>query len=321
MPKLEDDHTGTGRRIAEQRKRAGYTQRGLAEQLPYSYSLLRQVEEGHKSPSQDFVSAVARTLRLDVTALTGQPYVTELQQDRLDTLIRPIREALDLYDIGTEAPRSSASPRELIASADALCQLVSRYKQPAVRVSSVKLYPSANPALWPVALGLELGTRVRVMRRPPSPAPAIAVECFIEHIQWEMDDAGEAWVTLQCSPADVTTYAAFASWHTTLKTTVSSGVTSITVNASADTTNPLGAQLAAGQQIVLGQGTANQETVTVSSVGATSPGWTQATITLTAATTKAHTAGDVICEPLPSGITDATTWDATTQFDDCAFAY
>lgn len=122
MPKLEDGHTG--RRIAEQRKRAGYTQRGLAERLPYSYSLLRQVEEGHKSASPDFVSAVARTLHIDVTALTGQPYVTELQQDRLDTLIRPIREALDLYDIGSDTAPLGKAPHELINAADELCQLV-----------------------------------------------------------------------------------------------------------------------------------------------------------------------------------------------------
>ncbi|MFI2078459.1 hypothetical protein [Streptomyces triculaminicus] len=256
-------------------------------------------------------------LDYDSTHLSNQVTVTQSSTSQQFA-------AQDATSIADYFPRTLS--RTINASDPLECQdaagyLLSRYKQPAVRVSSVKLHPSANPALWPVVLGLELGTRVRVMRRPPSPAPAIAVECFIEHIQWEMDDAGQAWVTLQCSPADVTAYAAFASWHTTLKTTVSSGVTSITVNASADTTNPLGAQLAAGQQIVLGQGTANQETVTVSSVGATSPGWTQATITLTAATTKAHTAGDVICEPLPSGVTDATTWDATTQFDDCAFAY
>ncbi|MEU5426828.1 hypothetical protein AB0H73_14660 [Streptomyces olivoreticuli] len=203
---------------------------------------------------------------------------------------------------------------------DAAGYLLSRYKQPATRVSVLRLHPSAYTALWPVCLSLELGMRVRVIRRPPGVSP-ITVDCFVENIQIGLDDQGEAFWTLQCSPADLTAYAAFASWHTTLKTTVAAGVTSITVNASADTTNPLAAQLASGQQIVLGQNTANQETVTVSSVGATSPGWTSATITLTATTAKAHTAGDLICEPLPTGITSPTTWDATTQFDSCAFAY
>ncbi|WP_367134412.1 MULTISPECIES: hypothetical protein [Streptomyces] len=232
--------------------------------------------------------------------------------------------AQDAQSITDYFPRTlsrSINSASALECQDAASYLLSRYKQPTTRVGALKLHPSANPALWPVCLSLELGMRVRVMRRPPAPAPAITVDCFIEHIQWEMDDKGDAWVTLQCSPADTTPYAAFASWHTTLKTTVASGVTSITVNASADTTNPLGTQLASGQQIVLGQNSTNQETVTISSVGSTSPGWTQATLTLTAATTKAHTAGDVICEPLPAGTTDPATWDPIAQFDACAFAY
>lgn len=203
---------------------------------------------------------------------------------------------------------------------DAANYLLSRYKAPAVRISSLKLHPSAMPALWPVCLDLEQGMRVRVVRRPQGLA-AITLECFVEKVDWAMDDGGEAWCTVQCSPADTTPYAVFASWHTTLKTSVLSGVTSIVVNASQDTTNPLATQLAAGQQIVLGQNSANQETVTVSAVGATSPGWTSATITLTGATTKAHTAADVICEPLPAGTTDPTTWDAVAMFDAVAFSY
>ncbi|MFC8676668.1 hypothetical protein ACFUEN_28785 [Streptomyces griseorubiginosus] len=202
---------------------------------------------------------------------------------------------------------------------DAANYLLSRYRQPATRVSTLKLHPSANPALWPVCLGLELGTRVRVMRRPPG-VPATTVECFVENIEWDWGADGDVFQTLQCSPADLTPYGLFAAWHTTLASSIGSGVTSITVNASQDNTNRLAAQLAAGQQIVLGQNTANQETVTVSVVGATSPGWTTATITLTAATTKAHTSGDTVCEPLPAGVTDPTTWDSS-RFDSTAFAY
>jgi hypothetical protein len=169
---------------------------------------------------------------------------------------------------------------------------VSRYKQPAARVCRAQAPPvGVSQALWPVLLGLELGTRVRVMKRPFEP-PAIQIDGFVESIQIDWDDKGEATFTLQCSPADLTPYGLFAAWHTTLKTTVSSGVSSITVNNSQDNTNPLAAQLAVGTQIVLGQNTANQETVTVSAVGATSAGWTSAVLTLTAPTTKAHTAGD-----------------------------
>ncbi|MGH3584726.1 MAG: helix-turn-helix domain-containing protein [Pseudonocardia sp.] len=122
MPRLDDDHTGT--RIKEQRKLARLTQRQLAERLPYSYSLLNQVECGAKPANLDFVAAVAKALRVDVTVLTGQPYVTELQQDRLAGLVRPIREALDLYDLGADDTLPEKPTAQLVASAEYLCAQV-----------------------------------------------------------------------------------------------------------------------------------------------------------------------------------------------------
>ncbi|MFH8574086.1 helix-turn-helix domain-containing protein [Streptomyces sp. NPDC017993] len=122
MPSLDDDHTGA--RIKEQRRLAHLTQRELAALLPYSYSLLNQVECGARSATPDFIAAVANLLRIDVTALTGQPYVTELQQDRLAALVRPIREALDLYDLGADPEVVPRPAVELVAAAERLCQTV-----------------------------------------------------------------------------------------------------------------------------------------------------------------------------------------------------
>jgi hypothetical protein len=256
------------------------------------------------------------TLDYDSTHLSNQ--VTVQQEGTQQNF-----PAVDAASVTAYFPRTMS--RTINASNTAECQdaadyLLSRYRQPAQRVSSLKLHPSANPALWPVCLSLDLGTRVRVMRRPPG-APPVQVECFVENISWEFDDAAEAWLTLQCSPADLTPYGTFAAWHTKLNTTVSAGVSAITIKAPADNVNPLAAQLAPGQQLTLGQGTANAEAVTVLTVGATSPGWTTAAITLTAPTTKAHTANDVICEPLPAGTTDPTTWDGVAMFDSIAYAY
>ncbi|MFE2832157.1 hypothetical protein ACFXI6_14085 [Streptomyces mirabilis] len=203
---------------------------------------------------------------------------------------------------------------------DAANYLLSRYKNPATRVSAIKLHPSANPALWPVCLALELGTRVRVMRRPPG-VPATQIECFVENIVWDFGDDGEAFQTLQCSPADLTPYGVFSAWHTTLKTAITAGATTITINPSQDTANPLAAQLMVGEVITLDPGTAVSENVTVSAVGATSPGWTSAVITLTAGTVNAHGVGAVVCDQLPAGTTDPTTWDAVSMFDSTAFAY
>ncbi|MEW2301969.1 hypothetical protein AB0958_18680 [Streptomyces sp. NPDC006655] len=203
---------------------------------------------------------------------------------------------------------------------DAANYLLSRYRQPATRVSSLKLHPAGNPALWLVCLSLELGTRIRVMRRSPN-GPAIQVDCFVENMAWELDDNNEAVLTLQCSPADLTPYGIFTAWYAALASTIAAGANSVTINNRRESTNPLASQLAAGQQLVLGMGTANAETVTVQAVSATSPGWTTATVTFTSNTVNAHSANDLISEPLPSGVTDPTTWDISAAFDDIAFAY
>ncbi|OON72618.1 helix-turn-helix domain-containing protein [Streptomyces tsukubensis] len=119
MPTLDDNHPGA--RVKEQRKLAHLTQRELANRLPYSYSLLNQVECGARPATAAFVAAVARALRIDVTVLTGQPYLTEMRQDRLITVVRPIREALDLYDLGVDPELAPRPTQMLISAADELC--------------------------------------------------------------------------------------------------------------------------------------------------------------------------------------------------------
>ncbi|MBQ1090692.1 IS3 family transposase [Streptomyces sp. B93] len=120
MPTLDDNHTGA--RIKEQRRLARLTQRQMADLLPYSYSLLNQVECGARPATADFVAACAKVLSIDVTALTGQPYVTELQRDRLAELVRPIRESLDLYDLGRNPDLTARPADQLISAADRLCE-------------------------------------------------------------------------------------------------------------------------------------------------------------------------------------------------------
>ncbi|WP_328876799.1 helix-turn-helix domain-containing protein [Streptomyces sp. NBC_00299] len=122
MPNRDDYSTGA--RIREQRKLARLTQRELADRIPYSYGLLNSVECGLRPATSDFVAAVAHALKIDVTTLTGQPYVTELQRDRLAELLRPIREALDLYDLGVNPDLSTRPTPALIKEADRLCSEV-----------------------------------------------------------------------------------------------------------------------------------------------------------------------------------------------------
>ncbi|NEB88935.1 helix-turn-helix transcriptional regulator [Streptomyces anulatus] len=119
MPRQSGDHTGT--RVQEQRRLAGLTQRTLADRIPYSYSWLTQVECGARPASVDFTAAVARALRIDVTVLTGQPYTTQMHEDRLTELIRPIRESLDLYDLGDDPQVTTRTVAALVAAAEELC--------------------------------------------------------------------------------------------------------------------------------------------------------------------------------------------------------
>ncbi|MEU8589743.1 helix-turn-helix transcriptional regulator [Streptomyces sp. NPDC048664] len=122
MPTLDDDHTGA--RIKEQRRLGRLTQRQMADRLPYSYSYLNQVECGARPATAAFVAACAKALSIDVTVLTGQPYVTELQRDRLAELVRPIRESLDLYDLGPNPDLTARAAHQLIAGANQVCEEV-----------------------------------------------------------------------------------------------------------------------------------------------------------------------------------------------------
>lgn len=94
----EGDET-IGQRIAQFRKLRGFTQRGLAMRAHVAYGTLTKVETGHALASPAVVAAVARALSVNVTQLTGQPFVEELRAARVDQLIEPLRVALDSYDL------------------------------------------------------------------------------------------------------------------------------------------------------------------------------------------------------------------------------
>jgi len=122
MPTTEPEHIGS--RIVYWRKRRRLKTEELARRAGVSGSLLYKVQAGGRPASAGLVAAVARELGVDVETLTGQPYVTELRQDRLDELIHPIREAMDLYDLGDDPVLEVRPAEQLIAAADDLCRQV-----------------------------------------------------------------------------------------------------------------------------------------------------------------------------------------------------
>ncbi|MFE3558598.1 helix-turn-helix domain-containing protein [Streptomyces sp. NPDC059193] len=123
MPLPDDGHTGS--RIREQRRLRRLTQRELAEKIPYSLSLLNQVECGARPATPGFVAAVAQALRVDTSKLTGSPAMASVPADRLVALVAPVREALDRFDLGPNPDLALVRPEhELIAAADFLCRQV-----------------------------------------------------------------------------------------------------------------------------------------------------------------------------------------------------
>ncbi|WP_406085050.1 helix-turn-helix domain-containing protein [Streptomyces virginiae] len=122
MRTFGDDHPGS--RIRAQRRLAHLTQKQLAELIPYSYSLLNQVECGARPATEAFLAAVAKALRIAPSVLTGQPHVSTIQQDRREALVRPIRDALALYDLGHDPDVTARPLDDLVTAADRLCATV-----------------------------------------------------------------------------------------------------------------------------------------------------------------------------------------------------
>lgn len=137
MHSLPHDHTGA--RIRRLRLERHLTQAALAELSQVPYGTLTKVEQGVTPASPHVIAAVARALRVQVETVTGQPYTTELRADELDVLIRPIREALDVYDLGAD-PDIAPRAHELLA-ADAEGLLV------AVRAGEIKRVAGEVPGL------------------------------------------------------------------------------------------------------------------------------------------------------------------------------
>ncbi|QHC32001.1 helix-turn-helix domain-containing protein [Streptomyces sp. HF10] len=137
MPPPSVEHTGT--RIAHARKARRLTQRELADLSHVSYSTITKVEQGAMPPSPSVVGALARALSVQVSDLNGQPYVDELRQDQLDGLINPIREALNIYDLG---PDPDVSPRALPVLQEHADQLCAQ-----VRATNIKQVATELPAL------------------------------------------------------------------------------------------------------------------------------------------------------------------------------
>ncbi|MGW3149778.1 helix-turn-helix domain-containing protein [Streptomyces sp. NPDC001177] len=118
MHALPADHTGV--RMARLRRERHLTQRAASELTGIPYSTYTKTEQGVIAATPHVIAAFARGFRIEVATVVGQPYADELRADELDVLIRPIREALDVYDLGADPDVQPRRLQELNDDAEAL---------------------------------------------------------------------------------------------------------------------------------------------------------------------------------------------------------
>ncbi|MBK3585919.1 helix-turn-helix domain-containing protein [Streptomyces microflavus] len=122
MHALPQDRPGV--RIARLRRERHLTQRGLADLSGVPYNTLIKIEQGRLEATPHAVASLARAMRVTVGIIQGQPYADDLRADELDLLIGPIREALDVYDLGAD-PEVAARPLQTLSEeSEALCEAV-----------------------------------------------------------------------------------------------------------------------------------------------------------------------------------------------------
>jgi len=81
--------------------------------------------------------------------------------------------------------------------------LLSNYKEPSLRVASLSALPLQDVALWPQALGRELGDRVTVKVRPGAATETISQQGFVEGIEHGAGPNGRWQVTWRLSAEGV----------------------------------------------------------------------------------------------------------------------
>jgi hypothetical protein len=272
--------------------------------------------------------AAARWLQLAPTLTFGEnlaggeiPYLGDIQVDLDPTHIynaitvtnagaagSDTSAAISVADVPSQArylPRSLSRATNLNSdsvAADAAAGLLVDSRDPHPRIGTLTVDASAIPSTLTSLLGLRFGQRVRVVRRPPSPAATISLDQYVEKVSWSGDAQGRLQARLQCSPAPASPWAIVASLHVLLTASASIGATSITVGAlTGSATNTARAVLPVGTVLTVGYGTAAAENVTVAAVGSTTAGYTSVALTVTALTA-AHSAGDLVCQPLPGSV-------------------
>ena len=115
-----------GKRIAQARKAAGWTQAQLSQRTHFSVQLVSAVEQGRKPASHAFTTAAARALHTDLQWLLAQDRVhRQHDPDRPRAPAAELRAVMDAWDDpGIDGPPASLSELEAgLARAEQLRRL------------------------------------------------------------------------------------------------------------------------------------------------------------------------------------------------------
>jgi hypothetical protein len=166
-----------------------------------------------------FAARTRRYLATSSTATLGEnqaggeyPYETDVAFDYDPTLVYNdvqvtqsggiVATVPDTASQAQYGPRSYQRTINVLSSSetiDAANWILFTHKNPQQRISTLVLKPSANPALWPMALGAECGQRVTVKRRTTA-GYTMSADYFIEQVSH--DRKKDSWtVSFQMSPA------------------------------------------------------------------------------------------------------------------------
>jgi hypothetical protein len=129
--------------------------------------------------------------------------INEVNYTRTGGVSATVRDSTSIAAFGRKSKSLELSITDDMAVSDAAYSLLNVYAEPIVRCEQVNLNATATNGLFPVALGVEVGDRVKLTDLPAG-APAPNYEFYVEAIDTavSVDGATAQWVTtLSLSPA------------------------------------------------------------------------------------------------------------------------
>ncbi|MDG9711156.1 LamG-like jellyroll fold domain-containing protein [Streptomyces sp. DH10] len=138
--------------------------------------------------------------------MDGDQVVNEVAYKRPNGVDSTVRDNTSISTYGRKSRSLELRVTTDEAVLDAAYSMLTFYSNPIVRCDQVVLRPTATPALFPIALGIEIGDRITLADLPDA-APASSFDFYVEAIDIQVDANGTApvWVvTLSLSPASAT---------------------------------------------------------------------------------------------------------------------